>query len=613
MALDDAALVRAARTWSSSAPVDVEFWSALRGVGFASVDEVAEDWVRVGMPARLTPDPFLDFHSLPPEARRAWRRQDVDAVLRHLRAGAPGPLADRRGDQDVRAAMVALAARLARGDSDVPSPPPRSYDDALTSVVVVATGLQPAARAVRRLVQVSGDDVQVVVVDDGTPDHAALGLHARLLRDGVRGLRVAPGAHVDTALEVARSRVRGARVVHLAPHVLVRPGWLVPLLAELERPDVDGAVPLVLDELDLVAGEGALAGRPPEDAEPLDGARVDAPHDVVAVRAGADTQPADGARLVTAARVTTVAPPCTRLPDLPAPTSRAEGSRRWSLRLPSPPGAKGDRWGDTHFAAALARSLRRLGEDVVTRRRGAHDSGSVELDDVNLALRGLHSIQATPGAVNVLWVISHPDDVDPAELEGYDVVCAASVPWSERLSARTGRDVVPLLQASEFEAPTGVDASDPAVVFVGNVDARRDRPMVHRALEAGVPLAVYGAGWHGLPEGVWRGEYVDNALLPQLYRRHGIVLADHWPDMAAEGFVANRVFDAVASGARVVSDEVVGLRDLFDDSVVAVAGTPHELAAAYERLGRAGDDLPEALSVSFDDRAQTLHGLVRSL
>ena len=54
------------------------------------------------------------------------------------------------------------------------------------------------------------------------------------------------------------------------------------------------------------------------------------------------------------------------------------------------------------------------------------------------------------------------------------------------------------------------------------------------------------------------------------------MLNDHWPDMAELGFLSNRLFDAVASGARVITDEVAGLRTVFGDSV-QVARTPGEL------------------------------------
>jgi O-antigen biosynthesis protein len=58
------------------------------------------------------------------------------------------------------------------------------------------------------------------------------------------------------------------------------------------------------------------------------------------------------------------------------------------------------------------------------------------------------------------------------------------------------------------------------------------------------------------------------------------------------GFVSNRLFDAVASGARVVSDEVAGLDELFGRSV-QVYRTPEDLvrlANMYEPDEVFGDD-----------------------
>lgn len=287
---------------------------------------------------------------------------------------------------------------------------------------------------------------------------------------------------------------------------------------------------------------------------------------------------------------------------------------RWSIKLPSTPGRQGDVWGDTHFAGALAEALRGLGDDVVTSRHGAHAAGPTHLDDVSLALRGLYPIPPTPGQVNVLWVISHPDDVDPGELEGYDVVLAASRPWSVELSARTGREVVPLLQATEFAPPPAApphDPREPGVLFVGNAGDGRERPLVRMAVDAGVALTVYGRGWDDLPAGAWRGEYVDNRRLPELYHRHGTVLADHWPDMARNGFIANRVFDAVASGARVICDDVAGVHEVFDPRDVLVVRTPEDMGRAVAELRRTTReaDVPRP-ALSFDDRARTLRALL---
>ena len=259
----------------------------------------------------------------------------------------------------------------------------------------------------------------------------------------------------------------------------------------------------------------------------------------------------------------------------PAPTGCAGRSSS-----PSTAGHWGDDWGDTHFADALARALRELGQDVVTCRRGAHDAGPTDLDDVNLVIRGRYPVAPAPGKVNVLWVISHPDSVEPAELDGYDLVFAASHPWSAEMSERSGREVVPLLQATEVTpAPRPHTQRRPGAVFVGNRYDGRERPIVGWALEAGIPLAVYGRGWEGvLPEGVWRWEYLDPRRLPDVYASHEVVLADHWPDMARHGFVANRVFDAVAAGAPVACDAVSGVREVFGREVRVVRrprGTTH--------------------------------------
>mgnify|MGYP000589006019 CR=1 FL=1 len=97
------------------------------------------------------------------------------------------------------------------------------------------------------------------------------------------------------------------------------------------------------------------------------------------------------------------------------------------------------------------------------------------------------------------------------------------------------------------------------------------------AIAAGVPLGVYGVGWSEFIDAQYiRGEFLPNAEVPAAYAAAGMVLNDHWPEMAADGFLSNRLFDAVASGARVVSDEAAGLREVFGDAVVTYS-TPEQL------------------------------------
>ena len=116
------------------------------------------------------------------------------------------------------------------------------------------------------------------------------------------------------------------------------------------------------------------------------------------------------------------------------------------------------------------------------------------------------------------------------------------------------------------------------VIFVGGNHKGRDRDLVHMAIEAGVDLSIIGPGWKGVvPDEVLSGEHVPNSELAEVYRSAKFVLADHWNDMAAEGFIQNRIFDALACGARVISDPVVGMEEFFGD-VVDVCRTPEDIA-----------------------------------
>src|SRR6267142_3986833 len=75
-----------------------------------------------------------------------------------------------------------------------------------------------------------------------------------------------------------------------------------------------------------------------------------------------------------------------------------------------------------------------------------------------------------------------------------------------------------------------------------------------------------------IPAAYIRGEYIDNAILRQHYSRCDIVLNDHWRSMRERGFVSNRIFDAAAAGAFVLSDTVEEMEELFGEDLVTYCG-----------------------------------------
>lgn len=256
---------------------------------------------------------------------------------------------------------------------------------------------------------------------------------------------------------------------------------------------------------------------------------------------------------------------------------------RWAIKNAAPAGPGGERWGDTHFTSSLAAALREHGQEVVVDRRPEWDRVTGRHDDVVLVLRGLVRHDPSPEQLSLLWVISHPDAVTVDEARGYDRVLAAGAPWAAHRARDWAVPIEPLLQATDparFHPDAAIPGTGDPVLFVGN-SRRVLRPVVRDALAAGLPLSVYGDLWSGLvPDEVVRGRSIPNDELAAAYRSAGVVLNDHHEDMGREGFVSNRLFDAVASGARVVTDPILdgpALVELFGPSV-QVYDTPDELA-----------------------------------
>lgn len=252
---------------------------------------------------------------------------------------------------------------------------------------------------------------------------------------------------------------------------------------------------------------------------------------------------------------------------------RRERSLRWGVVVSSPSGEAGDQWGDTWFGRDLVDALNRHGQQARLVYRGGASTEARDKDDVVLVLRGLRRV--TPrraGNTWLLWVISHPELVEDAELAEYDRVFAASTTW------RSG-SVMPLLQATNaqrFTPSAGSPDTGEPYLFVGSTRGEY-RAIVRDAIAAGVPLGVYGVGWSEFIDAQYiRGEFLPNSALPAAYASAGVVLNDHWSEMAADGFLSNRLFDAVAAGARVISDEASGLHEVFGDAVVTYS-TPEQL------------------------------------
>lgn len=256
-----------------------------------------------------------------------------------------------------------------------------------------------------------------------------------------------------------------------------------------------------------------------------------------------------------------------------------------ALKIAAPSKEVAPHWGDTHLANGMAAALREHGFRTRVDLLPDWDLPKRQEVDVVIHIRGRKTYVPKPAHINVMWLISHPDEVTPSECDGYDLVLVASRDFAEHLAPLTSAPVHFMPQATDgrrFVRGSHPKQRDTDVLFVGNTRGR-ERPVVEWALQQSLPLTVYGRGWEGLPDAVFAGDYVPNEELPSLYRSAGVVLNDHWPDMRERGFVSNRIFDVLGSGGVVVSDPVRGLEDLFGD-LVPTYRTPTELAELVETL-----------------------------
>jgi hypothetical protein len=299
------------------------------------------------------------------------------------------------------------------------------------------------------------------------------------------------------------------------------------------------------------------------------------------------------------------------------PVREDRASLRWAIDTAAPGGERGERWGDVIFARALGRALERHGQLAAVDTKASRRRSTRRYDEVILVLRGLDRVKPTPGRVNILWIISHPDLVTEQECREYDLVFAASPGWAERKSLEWGIEIRPLLQCTDpalFSPSARRGSPAHPVVFVGNVRGGR-RELVERAIDEGLEIALYGRGWGDAdPPRAVVAEQLSAAQVAGIYAASDVVICDHWADMRDAGFVSNRVFDVLASGTPVLCDAVSGVAELApgmvhvcdldrgSDGPAAIVRSleqpsPELVGATVSRIGR---------DHSFDRRAVTL-------
>jgi GT2 family glycosyltransferase/spore maturation protein CgeB len=292
-------------------------------------------------------------------------------------------------------------------------------------------------------------------------------------------------------------------------------------------------------------------------------------------------------------------------------------SLRIDILTAVPSNSDADLWGDWHFARSLAISLRKEGHAVCVRKLGEKVDRAI---DATIGLRGLQRFTPTTGAINILWIISHPDLVAPDELAAWDHIFTASQPLVDRFQG-VAKSISLLEQATEFGPSSlrinkitrkgaGTEFTGRGV-FVGNTRGV-SRAFIEMASRADVDFDIWGDGWKGTTlEERLVGTNIENKALGSLYAASSFVLSDHWSDMARQGIVSNRIFDALAAGGVVITDPVAGLEklrlpNLFVCRTEAEISDASRKARSISHKARLEGAKFVAERYSFDRRATTI-------
>jgi GT2 family glycosyltransferase/spore maturation protein CgeB len=241
-------------------------------------------------------------------------------------------------------------------------------------------------------------------------------------------------------------------------------------------------------------------------------------------------------------------------------------------------------WGDLHYGEALRRELVRRGVNGSVLTLDEWEDERAMVADVVIHLQGLSHYDPRPGQLNVVWGISHPDRLSPAECDAYDLAFVAGPRHAERLCRSTRTPVHVLRQATDPRVffPQPVESHRTDAVLVAN-SRGVDRPAIAALRSKRSAVRLWGAGWEGrVPPHRLAGEHLEPTEVRHAYSSATVVLNDHWDDMREAGYVSNRVFDALACATPVLSDDCPELADLGEG--VATYGSEDELLEKLEAL-----------------------------
>ena len=251
---------------------------------------------------------------------------------------------------------------------------------------------------------------------------------------------------------------------------------------------------------------------------------------------------------------------------------------------------EGAKAGDYYTALEMASACsREFGWSVkfLTRHTSWYDLENVDILVAMVDAYDLSKMRhAKPGLVNISWMRNWFDRwAERTCFDDYDIYLCSSRKGAEFIEERGKKAHVFPIATNEkrFKPEDRQSQYSYDYCFTGSYwDADRDIEVMLKPERLKYKFFLYGSGWdkHEKFQRYWKG-FVRYKDLPSIYSDTRVVIDDANHVTKPWGSVNSRVFDALASGALVITNGVKGSQELFDGKLPSYE-TSEELQSLLE-------------------------------
>lgn len=240
-----------------------------------------------------------------------------------------------------------------------------------------------------------------------------------------------------------------------------------------------------------------------------------------------------------------------------------------AIKTATPSEHQKESWGDYHFAMSLGTAFEKIGVKCSIHTKEHWNNHPGVTADATLLLRGLEKYKPLSCQLNYMWIISHPELVINNEFRDYNFTFIASENWPQNTNEPRPKNSATLFQCTDPYSffPENFKTTNGKTLFIGNT-RNEYRNSVKWTIDSGHEISVVGSGWEKfIDKKSIHGTWIKNNELRKHYCHAKILLNDHWDEMRENGFISNRVFDATACKANIITDYSPSLKSIFGESV----------------------------------------------